>query len=208
MPKLKKRALIKELTETSRDYDRLANKMEEQIDVAKHPVNPDYEVKRSIEGDHSELTIELKALQKENKQYENNLQNRYRDMKGRYNNRHIENILNGLDSLIESAQLDKSKYYYLGERMMLSNETLEKLIRACEQRLANLEKNKYDMVHHSYLHAKQVYEEVHKISEIQHSIDGKNRPVQMLRINMDPLSETEEENIENPRAILKTASRL
>ena len=48
---------------------------------------------------------------------------------------------------------------------MLNNETLEKLIRACEQRLANLEKNKRDMIQHSYLHAKQVYEEIDKIAD-------------------------------------------
>ncbi len=203
------KALIKELTETSREYERLANKMEEQIDVAKQPVNPDYEVKQTIEEDHSELTVELKALQKENKQYENNLQNRYRDMKGKYKNKHIENILFGLNPLIEGAQLDKNKYYYLGERLMLSNETLEKLIRACEQRLENLEKNKHDMIQHSYLHAKQVYEEVHKISENSGiRIDGKNRPVQMLRINMDPLSETEEENIAKMQSYIEDCVRI
>lgn len=186
---------IKQLNEDSREYDRLANKIEEQIEVSKHPVNPNYEVKRGIEEDYSELTRELKNLQKENKQYENNLQNRYRDMKGKYRNKHIENILTGLDPLMEGAQLDKDKYFYLGERMLLSNETLSKLIRACEQRLANLEKNKNDMIQHSYLHAKQVFEEIQKIAENSSiRIDGKNRPVQMLRINMEPLSETEEEN--------------
>lgn len=187
--------LTKQLNEDSREYDRLANKIEEQIEVTKHPVHPHYEVKLGIEEDYSELTRELKTLQKENKQYENNLQNRYRDTKGKYRNKHIENILTGLDPLMEGAQLDKDKYFYLGERMLLSNETLTKLIRACEQRLANLEKNKNDMIQHSYLHAKQVYEEIQKISENSSiRIDGKNRPVQMLRINMEPLSETEEEN--------------
>lgn len=190
------REKIKELDGRIREYERLTNKIEQQIEVSHFPVDPGYEVKRGIEEDHAELTVELKALQKENKQYENNLQNRYRDLKGKYHNRHIENILAGLDPLVEGAQLDRNKYYYLGERIMLNNETLEKLIRACEQRLANLEKNKRDMIQHSYLHAKQVYEEIHKIADNSSvRIDGRNRPVQMLRINMEPLSEVEEENL-------------
>jgi len=204
---------ITELGKISKEYDTVANKIAGQIEVERYEVNAEYRIKQGIQTDFAECIKELKHCKAENSEHEKNAMTHYTKVKARYEskNKHIENILAGLEPLIEAAQGDKDKYFYLGERMLISNESLTKLIKACEQRLANVEKNKRDMIQHSYLHAKQVYDEVQKIAENSSiKLEGKTRPIPMLKIDMDPLSETEEENrtkmkgyIENCVGIIK-----
>ncbi|PEQ91748.1 hypothetical protein CN481_15780 [Bacillus sp. AFS006103] len=198
---------IKKLRYDSRSYEKIADKIEVEIDVMNFEVNAEYEINQSIDHDYRVLIKELGYLKKENDKYEKNVSSRYSDFKAIYrskNNRHIENILDGLEPLMDGTQSDKNKYYYLGERMLLNNESLTKLIKACEERLSNVEKNKHDMIQHSFLHAKQVYGEIQKIAENSSiKLEGKNRPIPMLKINMEPLSETEEENITRMRAYIE-----
>jgi chromosome segregation ATPase len=197
---------INKLRSDSKRYEKVTNKIEEKIDVSKHEVNTNYVMKENVDQDYQTINKELNQLKEENNSSEKNLGRNYDQLKIKFGNKnnHIENILAGLDILIDGAQSDKDKYYYLGERLLLSNESLRKLIKACEERLSNVEKNKHDMIQHSYLHAKQVFGEIQKIAENSSiKLDGKNRPIPMLKINMEPLSETEEENITKMRAYIE-----
>jgi hypothetical protein len=197
---------INKLRSTSRRYDSITNKIEVKIDVSKHEVNTEYKIVENLEQDYQEVSEEYSNRMEENIRHEKNLNRNYEKLKINFKNKnnHIENILAGLNPLVEGAQSDKHKYYYLGERMLLSNESLIKLIKACEERLSNVEKNKHDMIQHSYLHAKQVFGEIQKIAENSSiKLDGKNRPIQMLKINMEPLSENDEENIIKMRAYIE-----
>ncbi len=204
---------IRKLDSESKHYEKYSVRIEGKINVSKHEVDARYEISKTIDNDYLALVNELEILIKANNVLEKNINNQYNGIKAKYGskNKHIENILVGLEPLIAGATSDKNKYYYLGERMLQSNESLRMLVKACEQRLTNLEKNKKDMIQHSYLHGKQVFDEVQKIAENSSiKIDGKNRPIPMLKINMEPLSEIEEDNsnkmksyIENCVAIIK-----
>lgn len=195
------------------DYKNITYRIEENVDIKKYEVNAEYNIKHSVSEDYKESIKELKYLDQENKIFEKSINNFYYNIKANYKSKniHIENIFAGLDPLIEGAQNDKNKYYYLGERILNNNESLNKLIRACEQRLSNLEKNKNDMIQHSLLHAKQVYDEVQKIAENSSiKLEGRTRPIPMLKIVMAPIGETAEENsskmkvyIENCVSIIK-----
>ena len=204
---------INELIRVSRDYSGIVNRIEIQVDIKGYEVQIDYKIKKSVYEDYEEQTNELKCLQEENRKYEKNASSYYYKLKANYKDKniHIQNIFIGLEPLIEGARTDRNKYYYLGERILDNNDSLNKLISVCEQRLSNLEKNKNDMVQHSYLQAKQVYEEIQKIAENSSiKLEGKSRPIPMLKIDMVPLDETEEENrvkmkgyIENCVSIIK-----
>ena len=197
---------IEKLRTDSRNYEKITDRIEGQIYVSKHEVNQKYEIKTSVEQDYRELIKELDFLIKENSKLEKNLSRQYEILKVNYNskNNHIENILLGLDMLMDGAQSDKDKYYYLGERLLLNNEGLKNLIKVYEEKLSNVEKNKLDMIQHSYLHAKQVYGEIQKIAENSSiKLEGKNRPIPMLKINMEPMGETEDENITKMRGYIE-----
>lgn len=202
---------IKALRKVSGDYEKMTQRIEGQVDVKKHEVNGAYEVKQDIHEDYKVLIHELKDLKQENKKYEENARNQYFNIKATYHhkNKHIENIFMGLDPLIEGSQDDNNKYYYLGERFLMSHDALSNLIRVCEQRLSNVEKNKNDMIQHSYLHAKQVYDEIQKIAENSSiKLEGKSRPIPMLRINMIPPEETEEENHTRMKDYIENCVRM
>lgn len=197
---------INKLRSDSKKYEGVTNRIEVKIDVSQHEVNAEYSIKENVEQDYQKIFKELRHMIEENNSLEKNLNRNYDKLKINFKNKnhHIENILVGLDVLMEGAQTDKNKYYYLGERMLLSNENLTKLIKACEERLSNVEKNKQDMIQHSFLHAKQVYGEIQKIAENSSiKLEGKNRPIPMLKINMEPLSDTDEENITKMRAYIE-----
>ncbi len=188
----------RKLHDITREYEKITDKAEEvDVQFTKYEINAKYEINISVPQDYNDLVLKLKNLKRENKQFEGNVSKLYNKIQLGYKgkNKHIENILSGLDPLLEGAQIDKNKYYFVGERLLLSKESLGKLIKACEQRLSNLEKNKKDMIQHSYLQAKQVYDEIQKIAENSSiKLDGRNRPIPMLKINMEPIDETEVEN--------------
>lgn len=64
-------------------------------------------------------------------------------------------------------------------------EKLAELIRLYENQLANLERNKEDLVQQSFLHGLRFYEEIQWISDNSRiRLQGRNRPVQMLKIEL------------------------
>ncbi|MBX0314161.1 hypothetical protein [Planococcus glaciei] len=156
----------------------------------------EYTIQKGVHEDFADLFQELNMTRKENRKHKNNIHNRYSAIRANYQgkNRNIENLLDGIEPMIENAQQDGNQYYYLYERTALSAEQLKHLIKASEQRLQNLEKNKMDLIQHSYLQAKQTFEEIQKISENSAvKILGVNR--RMLRINMEKFNDNENENI-------------
>ena len=77
------------------------------------------------------------------------------------------------------------EFYYLYERMSLHAEKLTELIRLYEGQLANLERNKQDMVQQSFLQGTRFYEEIQWISDNSKiRLQGRARPVQMLKIDL------------------------
>lgn len=205
------RESIRLKNETTRNYEKLTTRIEGQIDVNTHEVNTHYQVNQGVHEDFSELIKSLQTVNRENGILEKNLYKNYSDMKASFSekNNHIENILHGFDPLLEGARSDKYKYYHLGERIIDSNKQLENLIRAYAQRLSNIEKNKNDMVQHSYLHAKQVFDEIQKIAENSSiKLEGKNRPVPMLKIDMEPLSDVTEENLAKMRSYIENCVQI
>lgn len=87
--------------------------------------------------------------------------------------------------------------------MLMNIESLKSIIRACELRLEGVENNKRDLVQHCYFHGKRVFDEIEKVAENSAiKLDGHNRPIPMLKINMEPLSE-EKESKEKVRLYLE-----
>jgi hypothetical protein len=198
---------IKEIGNVSKGYEHVATRIEGKIQVELFEVNTRYEVQIDVEQDYQNHLGTFTNLQKENTKYENNIKLIYSKLNAQYRskNNHLENILAGWEPLMQGAQSDRDKYYYLGERMLLNKEALVKLIRVFEERLSNIEKNKQDLVHHSYLQGKQVFDEIQKITENSSiRLEDRNRPIPMLKINMEPLSETETENRSKMQAYVES----
>lgn len=205
------RKKIDEFISISDKYQNITNKIEGTIDITKYKVDISYSIYESIDEDYKRLTNEIKEIKKENEVKIDNTSNNYYRLKGHFKNKniHIENIFLALDILFERAKSDKNKYYYLAERLMESNDSLNNFIRVCELKLSNLEKNKNDMIQHSYLHGKLIYEEIQKIAENSSiKLEGKSRPIHMLKIEMEPLKDNEEENITLMKGYIENCIRI
>lgn len=200
---------IKKLNLLSVEYSSVTNRIENRIAIENFQVNTDYVIKTSVIQDFKKIDIDLKNIHEENEKHDKNINNQYNKIKTEYKdkNKNIENIFMGLDPLVDGAADDKNKYYYLGERILYSSESLKKLIEACDLRLNNLEKNKKDMVQHSFLHGIQVYDEILKIadnSSIQ--IDGKSK--HMMKIEMVPLEESDDDNINKMKTYIEVCVNI
>ncbi|WP_262174168.1 hypothetical protein [Saccharococcus sp. Marseille-Q5394] len=167
-------------------------------------IDTGYVVIKDVKKDFDDLFNGLQQIKEENGKHRNNLKVEFLALQGKFTNKNrvMKDILDGLRLVHDKGQ-DYNHYYYLFERMTLSSEQLNKLIQASETRLENMEKSKNDLVQHSYLQAKQVYEEIQKISE-NSSIRLGNVNRRMLRINMETPHENEEENILKIRRYIET----
>ncbi len=195
---------INEQQRLSNEYTDITRSIENRIVIENYQVNTDYRIKVSANEDFKTISKELLNLHSENETYEKNINNQYIKVRSEYKekNKNIENIFMGLDPLIDGAANDNNKYYYLGERILYSSESLRKLIEACDLRLSNLEKSKKDMIQHSYLHGMQVYDEVPKIADNSSiSIEGKSK--HMVKIEMVPLEESADDNINKMKGYIE-----
>lgn len=123
----------------------------------------------------------------ENNEAAGRLRNKYAGLKLDYRgkNLNIDNIFKGLDPLWDKAGMGFDEFYYLYERMSLHVDKLTELIRLYEGQLANLERNKKDMVQQSFLHGLRFYEEIQWISNNSKiRLQGRSTPVQMLKIDL------------------------
>lgn len=195
---------IIKLNETVKAYQDVKRDIDNRIAIDNFDVNTDYKVKVSVNEDFKLFNKELNNIHAENDKYEKNINSQYIKIRGEYieKNKNIENIFTGLDPLLEGAANDNNKYYYLGERIIYSSESLNKLIEACDLRLSNLEKNKKDMIQHSYLHGLQVYDEIQKIADNSSiHVDGKSK--HMVKIEMIPLEESTDDNISKMKVYIE-----
>lgn len=182
----------KELQKRQTKYTQMAEKIGEQVDISAAVQPVEYLPAEDVVQEYEQLFQRLKNLKQNNVNLERQLNSQYTKLENNYRekNSNIMNIFKGLEPLKQKADQDFAGYYYFYERIEQQNEILNDLLKIYETRLANLERNKNDMVQQSYLHAVQVYEEIQKITEDSAiKLPGKARPVQMLKIEMLPLEE-------------------
>jgi len=126
-------------------------------------------------------------LQSGNRENANKIRNQYNNCKADYRdkNLNLDSIFKGLDPLWDKAQKEYDDFYYLFERMSLHGEKLTELIAIHENQLANLERDKRDMVLQSFLQGRRMHEEIDLISNNSKVLlQDRARPVQMLRIDL------------------------
>lgn len=200
---------IKRQQKLSNEYLEITISIGNRIRIENYQVNTDYRIKVSVNDDFKVINKQLTNLHSENETYEKNINNQYLKIKSEYKekNKNIENIFAGLDPLIEGATNDNNKYYYLGERILYSSESLRKLIEACDLRLSNLEKSKKDMIQHSYLHGMQVYDEIQKIAE-NSSINIQGKIKHMLKIEMIPLEDSADDNVNKMKEYIESCINI
>lgn len=133
------------------------------------------------------LEKDFRSIDSTNRDKSTSLRSSYNNCKMDFKdkNLNLDNIFKGIDPLWYKARLNYEDYYYLFERMSQHREKLNELIAVYENQLANLQRNKKDMVQQSFLQGRRLYEEIQAISE--HSkvrLAGRSRPVQMLRIDL------------------------
>ena len=152
------------------------------------------EVKGLLE-DFDEFKKELISIRKEGQKYKNVTKSKLSTIFSDFRNKHevISNINEGLTPLVDKLDVLEDNYYYLGERMLMNMESLKNIIRACQLRLEGVENSKRDLIQHCYYHGKIVFDEIEKVTENSSiKIEGHTRPIPMIKINMELLSEEKE----------------
>lgn len=147
---------------------------------------PDLSLEDDPERQFSGLFENYRRKEQDNRAKLHRSQHEYFQLRSRYMDKkqYFTDIFAGLDPLWEQAGTEFATYYYLYERVQQQLEMLRNLLRFYENRMANLERSKQDMVQQSYFHGLQIYEELQKISECSRvRLQGRARPVDMLRIN-------------------------
>lgn len=173
------------------DYHRVSDEIRQLIAVSAVEPEKGFHPEPDMSAQAAQLIKGFGSIGVENRGEADHLRNKYVSLKGDYQgkNTNIDKIFKGLDQLWEKAGLETeigyAGFYYIYERMTTHGDKLADLIKIFEGQLANLEQNKNDMVQQSFQHGFRVFEEIQWISD--HSkvnIQGKNRPVQMLKIEM------------------------
>ncbi|HYE10790.1 MAG TPA: hypothetical protein VEF53_11475, partial [Patescibacteria group bacterium] len=180
------------------------------VDTSVYEVTKDYTPNKGVRDDFLVRAKELKEYRNENESQERSIGYKYNRMLNNYKdkNANITNIFKGLETLKQQAEEDKEKYYYFYERTMNQLDVLGDMIRIYENQLANLERNKNDMVTQSCIHALQIYEEVQKITrDSSIKLSGKSRPVPMLKITM-VVPEENLKSMEKMRGYIESCAAL
>lgn len=101
-------------------------------------------------------------------------------------NQVINNFLNNMNPYQNAEENKKfADYYFTYERVTGCLETMEKLISALENEIANVEKDKENVKYHAFMQAKTIYTEMKKISDSSTmKISGKLRKVPILEIGI------------------------
>ncbi len=206
----------KEITKTVGSYGRSREKIEQLVDPASTEPAQGFIPAQDITAQADGLAQAFGNLKNENNTAADRLKHKYAGLKSSYRdkNSNIDNIFRGLDPLLEKAGLEFDEFYYLYERMSLHGEKLTELITLYEVQLANLERNKKDMVQQSFLHGLRFYEEIQWISDNSRiRLQGRTRPVQMLKIDLqldskDAAGQRMTEYIEDCVAQVREKTRL
>lgn len=185
---------IRELEEGNRHLARQISRclrtrenIEQVIDLQVVKPEKDFVAEQDFMAQASRWEREYRNLHNENGAHINQIRNLYADCKidFRDKNSNLDNIFKGLDPLWDKARAEYEDFFYLFERMSLQGEKLADLIAVYESQLANLERNKQDMVQQSFLQGRRMLEEIELISENSKvRLTGRSRPVQMLKIDL------------------------
>lgn len=195
---------LQDLSKESRDlqkesalYERLQSQVGQTLDTQGLKAAPDFVPGQDLEAQTKDLQQHYRSQDRQNRQDVRSLRNGYSRLKEEYRekNQNIDNIFRALDHLWEDAQgeedqggrslLSFDRFYFLFESMSIHQEKLSDLLQVYELQLANLERNKRDMVEQCFLHGLRICEEIQWISD--HSrirLQGRSRPVQMLKIDL------------------------
>ena len=177
----------KRISEQIRGYERTREEIERLIDPGAIEPEKDFVPERDAAAQAAGLARDFERTKSKNKEAADRLRNSYAGLRIDYRdkNHNIDNIFRGLDPLWDKAVLEFESFYFLYERMGQQCEKLAELIRLYENQLANLERNKEDLVQQSFLHGLRFYEEIQWISDNSRiRLQGRNRPVQMLKIEL------------------------
>ncbi|MEW6064576.1 MAG: hypothetical protein ACOY3U_07535 [Bacillota bacterium] len=177
----------KKISEQIRGYDKIREKIEQLIDPGATEPEKGFIPGQDVTAQAAGLSQAFGKIKSENSAAANRLRNKYAGLKADYRdkNSNIDNIFKGLDHLWDKAGMEFDEFYYLYERMSLHADKLNELIALYEVQLANLERNKKDMVQQSFLHGRRFYEEIQWISDNSRiRLQGRTRPVQMLKIDL------------------------
>lgn len=191
---LRARLRVRELEENNKSvsgriqgYKSIALEIEQLVDPADFKPDEDFLPGKDPSVQAHELKQAFLKIKDKNAKAEESLRKKYNGLKTEYREKNVntDNIFAGLDPLWEKAGTGYDGLYFLWERMSQHAEKLAELIIVYENQLANLERNKKDMVQQSFLHAQRIYEEIQWISDNSRtSLQHRSRPVQMLRIDM------------------------
>lgn len=179
----------KNIDRSIRSNEQMMGKITQLVDPAETEPEQGFIPEQDLVNQLQRWEADYRRLAGENQQGAEKLRNIYAQLKlgFREKNLNLDNIFKGLDPLWEKAGLVFDDFYYLYERMSLHGEKLGELIRLYEVQLANLERDKRDMVQQSFLHGMMILEEIQWISDNSKvRIQGRTRPVQMLKIEMKP----------------------
>ena len=177
----------KRISEQMHEYERITGKIGQLVDVAATDPEKGFLPGRDISAQATALDQGFRKTEGKNREDAERLRNKYLGLKTDYKdkNLNIDNMFKGLDPLWEKIRLEFDDFYYLYERMSLHADKLGELIALYEVQLANLQRNKKDMVQQSFLHGLRVYEEIQWISDNSRvRLQGRARPVQMLKIDL------------------------
>jgi hypothetical protein len=179
--------LNKNISQTLSRYLRIRENIEQVLDLTSIEAAKDFVSETDIIAQSSRWEKTYRDLQSSSLENAGKIRNRYNNCKADYRdkNMNLDNIFKGLDPLWDQAQMAFDDFYYLFERMSQHGEKLAELIAIYETQLANLERNKRDMVQQSFMQGRRMYEEIDLISDNSKvSLQGRSRPVQMLRIDL------------------------
>jgi len=177
----------KKISGQMHEYDRIAGKIEQLVDVSATKPEKDFLSDRDLVAQAGAVEQGFRKIESKNREAAERLRNKYVGLKADYRdkNLNINNIFRGIDPLWENITMEFDDFYYLYERMSQHADKLSELITLYVVQLANLEKNKKDMVQQSFLHGLRVCEEIQWISDNSRvRLKGRSRPVQMLKIDM------------------------
>lgn len=185
----------KELIESITKLERLLDRINDIIDIAYSEFKGSYKEVKGLAEDFEEFKKELISITKEGQKYKNKVKSKLSNMFADFKNKLevINNIQEGITPIVDKLDVAEDNYYYLGERMLINMEKLKNMIRAYELRLEGIENSKRDLVQHCYYHGKRVFDEIEKVTgNSSIKLEGHNRPIPILRIDMELLREEKE----------------
>lgn len=185
---------IAEITENNKDisrklsrWSRIMENIENTIDLSGIEARQSFVPDADIASQASRWMESIRSLQSRNRENAGAIRQHYNDCKMDYRekNLNLDSIFKGLDPLWDKARTEYDDFFYLFERMGQHGDKLAELIAVNEAQLANLERNKTDMVQQSFLQGRRIFEEINLISENSKvRLQGRTRLVQMLKIDL------------------------